>query len=180
MENDLQKRKKNRLENYDYSSWGAYFITICTLERRNYFWHNVGATIGRPQITIDDIIDETTGSLKDVELSPYGKIVDEAINNISRIYPAISLEKYVIMPDHIHLLLMIRVDECGRPMVAPTISRVVQQMKGYVTKRIGISIWQKLFFDHIIRNMKDYEEHVKYIYENPIRWYYDNLYPQKT
>ena len=161
MENKLPTRKRNRLENYDYSSSGAYFLTICTSERRNYFWDNVGATIGRPH---------------DVELSPYGKIVDEAINNISIIYPSVSVEHYVIMPNHIHLLLLIRADECGRPMVAPTMSRLVQQMKGFVTKRIGISIWQKLFFDHVIRNRQDYDEHVKYIYENPIRWYYDELY----
>ncbi len=49
-------------------------------------------------------------------------------------------------------------------------SRVVQQMKGYITKRIGISIWQKLSFNHIIRNRQDYEEHEKYIYEDPIRY----------
>ena len=57
-EKELPKRKRNRLENYDYSSCGAYFITVCTLERQNYFWENVGAIIDRPQ---------------DVELSTYGK-----------------------------------------------------------------------------------------------------------
>lgn len=158
LEDKLPIRKKNRLENYDYSTCGAYFLTICTSARRNYFWNKVGATIGRPQ---------------DVELSTYGKIVDEVINNIPKIYPAIMIERYVIMPDHIHLLLRICVDEDGRPMVAPTMSRVVQQLKGAVTKRIGISIWQKLFFDHVIRNRQDFEEHVKYIYENPIRWQFD-------
>ena len=60
-------------------------------------------------------------------------------------------------------------------MVAPTMSRVVQQMKGAVTKRIGVSIWQKLFFDHVIRNRQDYEEHMKYICENPMRWQFDKL-----
>ncbi len=157
---EFPKRKRNRLEHYDYSSCGAYFLTICTSERRNYFWDNVGATIGRPQ---------------DVELSAYGRIVDEAINNITVIYQSISVDQYVIMPDHIHLLLLIRADEYGRPVVAPTMSRLVQQLKGYVTKRIGISIWQKLFFDHVIRNKQDYEEHAKYIYENPMRWYYKHL-----
>ena len=73
---------------HDYSSSGAYFITVCTLELRNYFWKNVGAIIDRPQ---------------DVELSPYGKIVDNAIQNIPSAYPALSLESYVIMPNHIHL-----------------------------------------------------------------------------
>ena len=155
MENELQKRKKNRLSNYDYDSCGAYFLTICTSKRENYFWDNVGATIGRPQ---------------DIKLSPCGKIVDEAIRNIPITYSSVLLEQYVIMPDHIHLLLRIGCDEYGRPMVAPTMSRIIQQMKGYVTKRIGKSIWQKLFFDHVIRNQRDYEEHVRYIYENPIRW----------
>jgi len=155
---DFPQRKEIRLENYDYSSPGGYFLTICTSERRNYFWNTVGATIGRPQ---------------SVALSQYGKIVDEAINNIPAIYPALEVDCYVIMPDHIHLLLIIRTDENGRPMVAPTMSRVMQQFKGYITKRIGRSIWQKLFIDHVIRNRKDYEEHVKYIYENPMRWYYD-------
>ena len=159
MNDNLPKRKPSRLNGFDYSSVGAYFITICTQERRNYFWDNVGATIGRPQET---------------ELSLYGKIVDEAIHNIPNIYPAIKVDQYVIMPDHIHLLLRIRADEYGRPMVAPTMSRVVKQLKGYVSKKIGVSIWQKLFFDHVIRNKEDYEEHVKYIYENPLKWYFEN------
>ena len=64
-------------------------------------------------------------------------------------------------------------------MVAPTMSRVVQQLKGYITKRIGRSIWQKRFVDHVIRSGKDYEEHIKYIYENPIHWQYDHLYAEE-
>ena len=164
MNKELPSRKRNRLKHYDYSSCGAYFITICTSDRRNYFWNGVGATIGRPQ---------------DVDLSQYGKLVDEAINNIPSIYPALKLDHYVIMPDHIHLLLIIRADEYGRPMVAPTISRVVQQLKGYITKRIGHSIWQKLFFDHVIRNRQDYEEHVKYICDNPVKWVIQNPNTEK-
>lgn len=164
MDKELPSRKRNRLKHYDYSSCGAYFITICTSDRRNFFWNGVGATIGRPQ---------------DVDLSQYGKLVDEAINNIPSIYPALKLDHYVIMPDHIHLLLIIRADEYGRPMVAPTISRVVQQLKGYITKRIGHSIWQKLFFDHVIRNRQDYEEHVKYICDNPVKWVIQNPNTEK-
>ena len=164
MDKELPSRKRNRLKHYDYSSCGAYFITICTSDRRNYFWNGVGATIGRPQ---------------DVDLSQYGKLVDEAINNIPSIYPALKLDHYVIMPDHIHLLLIIRADEYGRPMVAPTISRVVQQLKGYITKRIGHSICQKLFFDHVIRNRQDYEEHVKYICDNPVKWVIQNPNTEK-
>ena len=106
------------------------------------------------------------------ELSPYGKIVEKAINDIPSIYPAVKIDHYVIMPDHIHLLLSIRADENGRPMVAPTVSRIVKQLKGSVTRQLGRSIWQKSFFDHIIRNKEDYEKHAKYIYENPLALYY--------
>lgn len=160
---EIPKRKKNRLTCYDYSSCGAYFLTVCTSNRCNYFWENdvsseVGATIGRPY---------------DVKLSKYGKIADKAINDIPFVYPAVKVDHYVIMPDHIHLLLSIRADESGRPMVAPTVSRIVQQMKCCVSKRIGHPICQKSFFDHVIRNKEDYQKHVKYIYENPLALYYD-------
>ena len=60
-------------------------------------------------------------------------------------------------------------------MVAPTIDRVVKQLKGYVSKKVGTPIWQKLYYDHIVRNREDYEAIVKYIHENPVRWYYKHL-----
>lgn len=154
-ESELQKRKEHRLKNFDYSSRGMYFITVCTMERQNYFWNNVGARIARPQ---------------DVELSLYGKIVDHAINNIPVIYPSVLVDRYVIMPDHIHLLFSICPEEDGRAMRAPTVSRVVNQLKGYVTKQIKSSIWQKLFFDHVIRDREDYLKHVSYIRDNPLKW----------
>ena len=162
MENEKPKRKHPRIKNYDYSEIGAYFITVCTSQRRNYFWQSVvGASIARPQKHYD------------IKLSEYGKIADDAINNIGKIYPNVTVDSYVIMPDHIHLILIIHSDECGRAMHAPTMMRVIQQMKGYITKQIGSSIWQKSFFDHIIRNREDYEEHVKYIYENPMKWNFE-------
>ena len=177
MTKELPQRKSTRLQGFDYSSVGAYFVTVCTRERNNYFWKFVGATIGRPQE-------------QEFPLSEYGKIVENSILRIPKIYPCVKIEYYIIMPDHIHVLLTISADEYGRPMVAPTVSRIVQQLKGYVTKQIGSSIWQKSFFDHIIRNRKDYEEHIKYIYENPLRLTIngramlaptkENPFPQKT
>ena len=160
MDNKLPTRKKHRLEKYDYSSPGAYFITICTSQRQELFWDNtVGAIIDRPQ---------------DVPLSSCGKIVDDCINNISKKYEMVTVDCYVIMPDHVHLLIAIHPDENGRPMVAPTVGNIVRHFKGSVTKQIGKSIWQKLFYDHVIRNSEDYEETVKYIYYNPLRWQYEN------
>ena len=165
-ENNMPRRKKNRLEKYDYSSCGAYFITICTFQRQNCLWNDVGATTGR---------------LPDFELSHYGNIVDGAIKDIPFIYPEISVDDYVIMPNHVHILMTIRSGDDGRPMVAPTptVSRVVNQLKGAVSKKAGKPIWQKSFYDRVIRNDEEYFGHMKYIRENPVRLYYDELYNEK-
>ena len=56
----------------------------------------------------------------------------------------------------------------------PTLSNVINQFKGYITKQIGFPVWQKLFYEHIIRNKYDLSETRKYIYENPSRWIYKN------
>lgn len=155
MTKKLPERKANRLAYYDYSQPNAYFVTICTKDRKNLFWRNVGASIARPQ---------------EVVLSEYGRIVDDAIQRIPAHYTAVSVDNYVIMPNHIHLLLQIHTDSNGRAMPAPTISTVVQQLKGYITKQIGFSIWQKLFHDHVIRNDADYAKIWAYIDNNPVRW----------
>ena len=158
---ELPKRKNNRLTEYDYSQPNAYFITICTQNRRNIFWESVGASIARPD---------------SVPLSESGKIAEEAIQNITTHYPMFTVDNYVVMPNHIHLLLQITADNSGRAMLAPTISKVVQQMKGYVTKRIGESIWQKSFHDHIIRGEQDYLKIWEYIDNNPKQWELDCFY----
>ena len=80
------------------------------------------------------------------------------------------------MPNHLHILVEIIADENGRPQVAPTLSRMIQQFKGAVTKIVGKPIWQKLFMEHIIRDNQDYVTKLNYIYENPVRWSYDELF----
>ena len=114
---ELPTRKQNRLKEYDYSTPNAYFITICTEKRKNLFWMDVGAIIDRP---------------KNVPLTNLGIIAQRSIENIPKYYPAISVDHYVIMPNHIHLLLQINTDVNGRSMIAPTISTVVRLMKGTV------------------------------------------------
>lgn len=167
------KRKPNRINGYDYSADGAYFLTICAKDRKEYFSviakladHAVGETIGLPPCDLAETCNNA------VKLTDYGRIVDDAIKKIPQIYPSLSVDCYVIMPDHIHLILRIVKDEDGRPMVSPTVSRVVSQLKCYVTKHIGFSVWQRSFYDHVIRNKQDYDECVRYIYENPIKWVY--------
>ena len=174
-ESKLPKRKEIRLKNFDYSSPGVYFITICTESRKNYFWndpldpqafewHSVGANCVRPQ---------------NLPLSDIGNTVSVELEKWHKAYDMVSLCSYVIMPNHLHILVFISADEYGRPQSAPTIDRMVKQFKGAVTKTVGWSIWQKSFMEHVIRNKQDFETKSKYICENPLRWYYDELYAEE-
>ena len=156
-------RKPNRLRTHDYSDNGAYFITFCVDKRKCLLSHIVGATLGRPAYA---------------RLTEMGEAVKYAILRIPVCYQDVRVEKYVIMPNHIHLLLMIDTLP-GRPMVAPTISRVIQQMKGIATKQIGHNIWQKSFHDHIIRTDSDYQMIWEYIDTNPARWETDCFYTEE-
>ncbi len=158
---ELPKRKQNRLTEYDYSTPNAYFITVCTHNRKNLFWKDVGAIIDRPEHTT---------------LTNLGTIARQSVEDIPIHYPAVSVDHYVIMPNHIHLLLQINTDADGRSMIAPTISTVVRLMKGTVSKQAGFPVWQKGFYDHVIRNEKDYQDIWNYIEGNPSKWAEDKLY----
>ena len=103
----------------------------------------------------------------------------EELEKWHKTYEAVALYSYVIMPNHLHIMVFISADEYGRPQVAPTVDRMVKQFKGAVTKKIGTSIWQKSYMEHVIRDKKDYETRLNYIYENPIRWCYDKLYVEE-
>ena len=174
---ELRKRKTPRYQSFDYNSAGIYFITICTQNRRGLLSRIVGTgVLDCPQ----------------PELTRYGKITDKYIRQIHDFYEHLSVEGYVIMPNHIHLLLWVREnkntigDGQSRTPVPTNIvranstcSQFVSTFKRFCNKEYGENIWQARFNDHIIRNREDYEEHVKYIYENPIRWYYDELYTEE-
>ncbi len=160
MENKLPKRKPNRLENFDYGIGYSYFITICTKDRKQILSKIVGEDIILPQNT--------------VKLTPIGQIVKETILSIQKHYENVFLEQYVIMPNHIHLILTIVNN--GRIISSPTIPNIVGQLKRYASKKSGGSLWQRSFHDHIIRNKTDYDEISKYICENPINWETDEFY----
>ncbi len=160
----MPERKNIRLKDWDYSQNGAYFITICAKDKQHIFGKikNVGADIIRPE----DM----------VELSDIGKIVDKAIKNISDSYKNVYVDKYIIMPNHIHILFSIIKENNGRIISAPTRSVIIGQMKRYVLKQAGKSVWQKSFYDHIIRNKNDYDDKWKYIDSNPAKWAEDEYY----
>ena len=153
-----QTRKLVRLRGYDYGETGIYFVTVCTEQRRQLFWEPepltrsaVGVACGRPL------------------LSHVGRLVEEEIVHMSTVYPGVSVDNYVVMPNHVHLLIRICWTEAGRPQAAPTLSRIMNQFKGKVTKRCGCPIWKKSFHDHIIRDEADYLSRWTYIETNPAR-----------
>ena len=171
----LQNRKTTRLKGTDYNSNGAVFLTICTKERRCILSRIVG-----------------TGVLDGPQnhLTRYGEIADKYINQLNDFYDDLSVESYVIMPNHIHILLWVKGIDDGPsrtpddgpsrtpvPTAQNTIpARFLSTFKRFCNKEYGMNIWQYRSYDHIIRNRQDYEEHLRYIYENPMRWLYDELY----
>ena len=143
---ELPQRKKIRAGEYDYSQCGAYFVTICTQNRRPILSNIVG---------------------DDAHIVPkrYGQIAEKYLKN------AAEIEKYVIMPDHIHML--IRLEEQGAEKRSPQASRIasiVRSIKTLTTKEIGESIFQRSYYDHVIRNQRDYNEIWEYIENNPRKW----------
>ena len=152
---NLLKRQSIRIGDYDYSTPGAYFITVCTANREKIFWNSVGADIIRPQ---------------NLPLSSIGKIVEQGILQMESHYQNVTVDKYCVMPDHVHLILRIESDMDGRMISAPTVSTIVGSMKRWVSRQIGRPIWQKSFYDHGIRNQQDYNEIWQYIENNPLKY----------
>ena len=157
----MQSRKQLRLEQYDYSENGCYFITVCTKDKQPILW-TVGAGFPRPR------------------LSESGKIVKQWIQVISQKYPSVFVDKFVIMPNHIHLLISF---DKGRGNPAPTISNVIGWLKYQITADInrlshttGQPVFQRSFYDHIIRSEQDYRTKWNYIDTNPYRWSDDEYY----
>lgn len=151
---NFPQRKPNRLTQYDYSQTGVYFITICTKNRNPIFWKDVRLFKNHPEM---------------IPLSESGRIVEQTILNIANIYPDVVLETFCIMPDHLHMLLRIQPSDSGRTMCAPTLSRIVKHLKEAVTKQIGQSIWQKSFYDHVVKDEIDHQKVFEYIESNPTK-----------
>ena len=158
----MQERKRNRLCNYDYGQSGAYFITICTKDRKQ-------------------ILSKIVGDDAYIVPKPYGLVVEKYIRNVPQI------EKYVIMPDHIHML--IRLDQGSMWASTPTakniglgaeegtaiptknvIASIVRSIKVLTTKEIGEPVFQRSYYDHVIRNQQDYDSVWEYIENNPRKW----------
>ena len=158
---EFRKRKSPRLKTYDYSNTGAYFITFCTHKKRK----------------ILSVIDDDGNS----KLTDIGKILNDIIINLpSKL--GVTIDSYVIMPNHVHLIMYITdFNEKQINSKRGTIPKVVGYIKANLSKRIkelvnNEIVWQRSFHDHIIRDYEYYVKIKQYIYENPLKWKFDCFY----
>ena len=157
---ELTKRKPIRLKNHDYSLNGYYFITICSKDRQNIF-----------------------GEIVNDEKSVGANGRWPVSNGIK-----IKLDRYIIMPNHLHCIIIINHNLTGGQPSAPTgninrkhtLSSFVSGFKSIVTKRVNIllntprkPVWQRSFYDHIIRNDRSLNAIREYISNNPVNWQLD-------
>ena len=184
----VHQRKSIRLKNYDYSQGGAYFITICCEDKKCLFGKVVdGAMV----------------------LNDAGKIAFDEWVKTSQLRKNIVIDSFVVMPNHIHGIIIIRTQsdinsvgadcirpnstninefdvvkkgECNSPLrgTSQTIGAIVRGYKSAVTKRINFSksIWQRNYYEHIIRTENSYQLIADYILMNPANWLQDKLYTQ--
>ena len=173
MDNQFPSRKPLRMSRFDYNTPGAYFLTFCTHNRKHILSHIVGS------------IHEST----EPQLTTCGRIVETVIRNIPE-HLHVTIDRYVIMPNHVHLIAIITEDDMLREIrESPLRSRsILSKLIGYIkmnaSKAIrqcygNISVWQRGFFDHAIRNQADYAALAEYIQTNPLRWELDKLYPEE-
>ena len=150
---------------------GAYFITICTQDRKRI---------------LSEIIKPVGGGAFDdpkIRLTAIGKTVEKYLLSSENI-SGVTTDQYIIMPDHIHAIIFLDPDQYNKRQdgssKAPTptnemLPHIVSAFKRFCGKALGDNIFQRGYMDHIIRDKADYETRRKYIYENPMRWYYKNL-----
>jgi REP element-mobilizing transposase RayT len=169
---NIHNRRSIRLPSYDYAQAGAYFVTLCA-----HGWECLFGNIDNGAMV----------------LNGYGAIVREEWLKSSEIRSEIRLGEYVIMPNHFHAIVCIvdhRGNRRGDRPVAPTgptpqsIGALIAGFKSAVTKRInairntpGISVWQRNYYEHIIRNETDFHRIAQYITDNPRCWREDSLNP---
>ena len=166
-------RKPVRLKEYDYSMAGYYYVTICTHNREEIFgkYKNI---VGAPLACA-----RNQNTCARIELSIIGKIIDRQWNDIENQYDNVELDEYIIMPNHIHGILIINKREGASP--SPTIPQIIRSFKSksvleyikYINdNNLNVSgkIWQRSFYDHVIRNEQSLDAIREYISNNPLKW----------
>ena len=173
MKETIQNRKLNRLKEYDYSSEGFYFITICTKKMVEWF-----GKIEKGEMT----------------LSEEGRIANNQWLEIPRYYENIDIDEFVVLPNHIHGIIIIkdaifgRTEHCSVPTINKnehygTVSKIIKSFKEIVSKNIRKQCrnydfqWQRSFYDHIIRNEKSLQNIRNYVINNQLKWESDKYNP---
>lgn len=160
---DIHHRRTIRLHGYDYSTEACYFITICTQEKKCLF-----------------------GSITDgaMQLNEIGKAAERCWHDIPIHYPNVELIEFIMMPNHIHGIVRIVGAEYlppehthkGEECQQGTLGSIIKGFKIGVTKLVGHSIWQRNYYEHIIRNAREFDEITNYIRTNPTRWCDDEMF----
>ena len=162
------RRRSLRLRGYDYSQAGMYFVTACTEGRASLF---------------GEVIHD------EMHVNDAGKAVETVWDSLPRHYPHIVLDAFVVMTNHMHGILAIAPMETG-VNAAPTahgLPEIVRAFKTFSSRRIneirqtqGSKIWQRSFWDRVIRNDDELSLIREYIQNNPVQWMLDRLHPQST
>jgi REP element-mobilizing transposase RayT len=160
---ELLKRKPTRLKGYDYSQNGAYYVTICTHKRERLFGEIVGATLrGRPN-------------------EPH-RMIEKWLNELENKYNGVKLDKYIIMPDHIHFILFLDGNQNHAPLPViidwfktMTTNDYIKGVNAGLYPRYNQHLWQRNYYEHVIRNDADLNDIRAYIDANPVQWEIRNL-----
>ena len=172
---EKQTRKQVRLKTYDYSSNGYYFITICSKDRQNIFCQ-ISQNIDNPVVTgLAPVNNENIN----IKLSKTGTIINDQWHKIPDQFENIDIDEFVIMPNHIHGIIIVNKKSEASPDT--TISNIIGSFKSkssieylkYIkqnNKNISGKIWQRSFYDHIIRNEESLKSIREYIRYNPSTW----------
>ena len=161
-------RKRMRLPSWDYSDEGTYFLTLCAKNRRAMFSRIVGR----------GILDAP-----EIHLSQYGCLIQDSLNFIAEKYKNFMFHHWVIMPNHVHILLSVLDGEGSADgasgMPRPTnalVPKLVSSLKRYTNRKSGVDLWQTGYYDHIIRDEQDFLTRWQYIDNNPAAWLEDDYY----
>jgi len=169
--NAQPRRKPQRLPDFDYSAEGAYFVTILTKGKR----HVLGKILG-----------------KEIKLNETGDIVKRTWFDLPDHYPSVTLDEFIVMPNHVHGIIWILSESTLEKSVGaglkpaltkPTLSEIVRGFKTFSARKVnelkftsGKSFWHRGYHEHIIRNSDDLYQHRAYIQNNPLKWSLDQYY----
>ncbi len=161
----LPKRKRNRLHGFDYGTEGCYFITLCTNNRQQLFRMEHPVIVGNDLCVVPH------------DLPLQNRILRKWIKETEQKFQTIRFDNYIIMPDHIHFIVNITERHAGRSLQdamrffkAMTTNEYIRAVKNGLLPTYDKKIWQKSYYDHIIRNEQDYIQTIQYIANNPEKW----------